>query len=186
MMKQGRNGQLIIIAILAVAILVMSVGFAAFAQNLTINGTVSVTPVKWSVHWDTASFSQAQNSVTVAHPTFTGTLLTFSASLTEPGDFAEFTIDAVNDGDFDAELKSIVLEDVSEYKYLEYTVTYGDHVFNATNNSISNVVLAKTNGREHVTVHVEYKLPANSADLPQGETPIDVSLSAVLSYAQAQ
>ena len=188
-MKQGKNGQLIIIAVLAVAILVMSVGFAQFAQNLNVDGTVTVTPVHWSVHWDTSTFTTSTGSVTLTNPNCTETVCSFSAALAAPGDFAEFTIKAVNDGDFDAALKSVTLTDVSSYKYLRYTLTYGTIQFSSTSTNINNVILAKkannVNGEENVKVRVEYVLPTDSSDLPQGNNPINVNLTATLAYEQA-
>ena len=41
-MEKKKNTQMFVIAILAVAVLTMSVGFAAFTQTLDISGNVSV------------------------------------------------------------------------------------------------------------------------------------------------
>ena len=183
-MEKKKNGQLIIIGILAVAILFMSIGFAAYAQTLNITGNVTVSPATWSVHWDTASFKKDANSVEVTTTTLTNTDVAFTATLEKPGDVAKFTIDAVNDGTFDANLTGITLSTLvtNEAKYLTYEVKYGSTAYTASASNLS-TLLAKTNGRETVTVTVTYTTPADSADLPQNA--VNVNLSASLDYTQA-
>ena len=182
-MEKKKNGQLIIIGVLAVAVLFMSIGFATYAQRLNIQGEVTVQPATWSVHWDTTSFAQDQNSVAVTTTSFTNTDMAFTATLAKPGDVAKFTINAVNDGTFDANLNAITMSTLTaaEAKYLTYTVTYDGTTYNASASNLSNV-LAATNGSKAVTVTVTYTTPADSADLPQSAVTVNLSLS--LDYEQ--
>lgn len=55
-MEKQKNTQMFVIAILAVAVLTMSVGFAAFTQTLNIDGNVTVAKSIWSIAFDTASY----------------------------------------------------------------------------------------------------------------------------------
>lgn len=182
-MEKKKNGQLIIIGVLAVAILFMSIGFAAYSQTLNIDGEVTVQPATWSVHWDTASFTTAQNSVQVTTTQLTNTDISFTATLEKPGDFAKFTVNAVNDGTFDANLDALTMSALSatEAKYLTYEVQYGNTTYTASASNLSDV-LAKTNGSKPVTVTVTYITPAESADLPQTAATVNLSLS--LDYTQ--
>ena len=50
-MQKQKNIQVALIGVLAFAVLFMSVGFAAYAQTLNINGTATVGTNKWSVHF---------------------------------------------------------------------------------------------------------------------------------------
>ena len=61
-MEKKKNTQLIIIGVLSFAILFMSVGFATYATNLTINGTTTFGQRKWSVHFVTASYQETSGS----------------------------------------------------------------------------------------------------------------------------
>ena len=70
----------------------------------------------------------------------------------------------------------------NEAKYLTYEVKYGSTSYTASASNLS-TLLAKTNGRQTVTVTVTYTTPADSADLPQ--TAVNVNLSASLDYTQA-
>ena len=89
-MERKRNGQLIIIGVLAVTILFMSIGFAAYAAQLDIGGQVTVKPSSWNIHWDTTSFAKDASSVAITQTQFTNTSYEFTATLQKPGDFAKF------------------------------------------------------------------------------------------------
>ena len=56
-MERQKHTQTVVIAVLAVAILMMTIGFAAtaYTQTLNIGGTdnTTVKAAKWSVHFDT-------------------------------------------------------------------------------------------------------------------------------------
>ena len=120
-MEKRKDGQIVAIAALAIAIIFMSVGFAVFTQNLNINGTATVEEAKWDIHFDDSTFNSTGN-VTVT-PTFdsTTTTLSWSATLSQPGDYVEFTVDAKNYGTFDANLKTITLDGLTDAqkKYLK-------------------------------------------------------------------
>ena len=191
-MEKKRNSQTIIIAVLAVAVLFMSVGFALFAQTLNIQGNVQVEPAKWSVRWDSGSYQKSTGSVDIldgnltanSGPTLTNTDVTFGAKLTKPGDFAEFTINAINDGTFDAQLTAITLTSLTaaQAKYLEYTVTYNGVEYDASATGLSIDLPATGTNTVTVKVNVKYVQPENAAELPA--TQQTVSLSASFDYSQ--
>lgn len=87
-MERGKNSQVIIIGILAVALLVMSVGYAAaFNTTLNINGTATAKAAKWDVSFDTASYAESTGSVQATNHNVTGTTASYTITLTKPGDF---------------------------------------------------------------------------------------------------
>jgi hypothetical protein len=194
-MEKRRNGQTIVIAVLAVAILFMSVGFAAFAQTLNINGEVKVEPTKWSVHWDTSSYAKSANSVDIigsdlstgSQPTFTNDTVTFGAKLAKPGDFAEFTIDAVNDGDFDAILNKVTLSSISAHsEYLTYTVKVGNQTINTTTDNLNISLPAGDSSKVTVTVEVRYVQPNNTTGQGLPTEAQTVQLTAAFDFVQAE
>lgn len=200
-MEKKRNGQTIIIAVLSVAILFMSVGFALFSQTLNINGKVQVEKASWDIHWDTNSFQKAADSVNIlsnattgtgteetlnvsSTPTLSGTNIAFGAILTKPGDKAEFTVNAVNEGTFNAQLQSITMSTLSadQQKYLTYEITVGGQTYTASTNGLS--VSLPAGGQTPITVKVtvKYIQPENSTDLPS--TRQFVNLTAGFTYNQ--
>ena len=114
---ESKHKNALIGALLAV-VFVMAVGYAAFAQQLTINGTANITS-NWDVHFNpaftgttqvdgvtpvyavTGKLSDGTTSASTA-PTgsitydSTNTVATLSASLTQPGDSITFTLRPTN------------------------------------------------------------------------------------------
>lgn len=136
-MRKNKNKKMFLMLLLIIGI---SIGYAALASNLKINGGSKVTKATWNIHW--ANPQVKEGSVTNTKPTLSenNTNATYSVTLTEPGDFYEFTIDAVNEGTIDAEILKIesrfdgpegtpiITEgnDKNLPPYLEYEVTYAD------------------------------------------------------------
>lgn len=185
-MEKQKNTQMFVIAILAVAVLTMSVGFAAFTQTLNIDGNVTVASSKWNIAFDTTSYQESSGSVTVSdtNRTLSGTSMTYNVTLTKPKDFYEFTINVKNTGTFDANLTGITMSALTteQAKYLKYVITYNGTEYTTTTSSLS-VALANTTGVAPVKVRVEYIQPDNPADLPSSE--VTVPLTASLTYNQA-
>ena len=100
-------------ALLAV-VFVMAVGYAAFAQQLTINGSASISS-NWDVHIsditgeETSSSTGTTGSTDAGTPTHTTTTAEFNAKLVSPGDQITYTVTVENGGNIDAELTDITL-----------------------------------------------------------------------------
>lgn len=183
-MEKQKNTQMFVIAILAVAILTMSVGFAAYSATLNINGNVNIAKAKWSIVWDTTSYALSKNSVVVAdgNRTFNTTDFTFNVDL-NPGEFYEFTINAKNEGTFNANLTSITMSDVSAHSdYLKYEVYYNGTKYTSSATNLSTALNAGATAP--VKVRVEYVIPQDSTKLPS-ENNVSVTLSASFGYTQA-
>ena len=173
-----------IILLLIVAVILMTVGFAGFAQQLTINGTVNVTASKWSVHYVTSSYEEASGSVAASSKTITDTDYEFTTTLTKPGDVYEATVNVTNDGTFDANLVKITMSTLTpaQQKYLTYTVTYAGTDYTATTGSLT--LPLDAGATEALKVKVVYVQPADSSDLPSEDVEVEVTGS--LDYEQAE
>ncbi len=186
-MEKKKNGQMAVILVLAVAILFMSVGFATYASTLTINGTATVKANKWSVHYVDTTYAETTGSQQATSKTITNTDVTYSVTLTKPGDFYEFSINVINDGSFDAVLKAITMTplDQAQSKYLTYTLTYDGTAYTASQTGLSLSLPCTANSNTKVVkVRVQYVQPENSSDLPTA-SDVDVTLTASLDYEQA-
>lgn len=185
-MEKKKNVQLIVIAVLAFAVLFMSVGFATYAAQLYINGTVNVAAAKWSVHYVTNSYQESQNSVAATTHTIDNTDITFTVTLQKPGDFYEFTANIINDGTFDANLTSITLSSLTatQQNYLSYKVYYNNTEYTATTTGLTIPLSSTANSNTvPIKVRVDYLTPADSTLLPEnGDT---VTLTASFNYSQA-
>lgn len=169
MRKKNKNKKLYLLLLLVLGI---CIGYAALASNLKINGISGVKNATWIIHW--ANPTVTEGSVTTTKPVLSesNTVATYSVTLNEPGDFYEFTIDAVNEGTIDAEVFNVISkfddkdgEDIEGNlpSYLEYSVTYenGDSI---TNGDSLNHGQTKT-----YKVRVAYSENINSSDLQESD-----------------
>ena len=167
-MKRKNNKKL---ALLLILVLVISVGYAALASNLKINGTSGVKANTWSVYWNNVQITNgsvpADNNNKARITDAAKTQVEFNVVLSEPGDFYEFTVDAVNNGTIDAMIAAngIVNGVYSDSNYTQtatlpeavsYTVTYADGKPIQEKH-----LLAKKNGstptKETYKVRIEYR-----------------------------
>ena len=124
------------ITFLLLLLLGISIGFAALATTLKINGNASITKNTWSVYWDEDSIAVTQGSKGDTIPDVVNgedgsinTKVNWNVNLEVPGDFYEFTIDAVNAGTLDAMITGItptLPQDLPSY--VSYSVKYADGV----------------------------------------------------------
>ena len=154
--KKGINSKLLLILV----ILLMTIGFAYLSANLGIFGTSKLLGSNYSIHWDDTSIVESGVTPTIsAHVTDTDKkVIEFSTNLVLPGDYYEFTVDAVNDGDIDGAIKSIKQEIynsegeiITTPTNMIYTLTYSDD----TTPTIGDVLTKKT-GRKKYKVRVGF------------------------------
>ena len=193
---ESKHKNALIVALVAV-VLVMAVGYAAFAQNLIINGSAEITST-WDVHMtqdNTQVTSNAGNAlatdpegtVTVGAggAGATGTSATFTANLVSPGDTVTFVVPIVNTGTINAKLNTIKLTSVIPDMQIDngaLTATTQDGNIKFTVTSPGATVLSATNGQATVTVKAEY------VSLPGGNTNAQnqsASLTVTMDYVQA-
>lgn len=151
---------------LLILLLLIAVGYAAIATTLKINGSADVKSARWNVYWENPQV--LSGSVTNTAPTLSesDTKATFNVTLNEPGNYYEFTIDAVNNGTLDAKIDTdgIVKQvknasgEVVNPTILKYEVTNNDAGHTAIQEGH---ILAKKSGdnptKETYRVRVEYR-----------------------------
>lgn len=182
-MERQNKTLVVVVAILAVTVLCMSIGFATYNQDLTINGTTNVEAAKWDIHFKTGTYAESTGSVVATTAELDATTMTYEVTLSQPGDYYEFTATIENGGTFDANLVKLTMTSLTDEqaKYLTYTITYDGTSYTTTTSDLS-IALAK-GATEDVTVRVEYVQPDDAANLPT--TAQTITLDATLSYEQA-
>ncbi len=180
-MRKESGVQNLVIVILAVAVLVMSVGFALYNQSLTITGNTTVKAATWDVHFDPNV--KTESGATSTALSVSGTTATFSVALEQPGDDYTLTLSAKNFGTINAKLTGITLSGLSaeQAKYVTYKVTVAGTDY--TSNPTGLNVALNAEQSQSVVVYVKYELPANATDLPA--TDQNITLTATLNYADA-
>ena len=150
--------------------LLLGVGYAMLTSSLNINGVSNINNSTWNIYWNNVEIKEGSvtDVITPARIKSGNTEVEFNVTLNQPGDYYEFTVDAVNDGSIDAMVgsfsKGVYASDGITAKelpdYLEYTVTYGD------NNLIENKHLLAANSTATYKVRVSFKRDINASQLP--------------------
>lgn len=166
-MKNEKN---ILIGILLVAIMVMSVGYAAFASTLTINGTATISG-SWDVEITGIESSFVGTATNASAPTYTKTTTTFDTTLMAPGDSATYTITVKNKGNIAAKLNAITLTPQSDGSdAIIYTVV--------SQPNASDVLAAG----ESTTVVIKVEYDSSVTEVPDVTTK---TISGTLEYVQS-
>jgi len=114
-MKKKKN---IIIGGLLALIFVMSVGYAAFASNLTINGTANTS--SWIIKITNIREKTHTGGADTENTSFTDLSASFSSTLTQPGDSITYEVTVENQGNIDASLKKVT-KTFTQNKYIDVT-----------------------------------------------------------------
>ena len=107
-MKNRRKSRVLLLLILLLAV---TIGFALLSTTLKINGTAGIKKNTWNIHWDDTSVHETTGSVTATTPAYVSDAekknIDFSVEFELPGDFYEFTADAINEGSIDGKIETI-------------------------------------------------------------------------------
>ena len=168
--------------ILIIMLLVISIGYAVLSTNLNIVGAGTINNPTWNIHWENVQVKTG--SVTADTPTIdtNKTTVNYSVTLSIPGDYYEFTVDAVNAGTIDG-MVSVVSNKLNGTEittlpnYLEYKVSYEDGVDIAPNH------LLAANSSEKYKVHVGYKKDISVSDIPSTAQTLNLIFSVI--YVQS-
>ena len=158
--------------LLFLLLLSITLGYGLISSNLNIIGTSNINNASWDVHWNNVQVSSGSvtgtNVTTAAHILTGNTEVEYSITLGTPGDFYEFTVNAVNAGSIDAMIGSFTNKVYQSNgttertlpDYLIYSVTYSDGIPLASNH------LLAANSTETYKVRVEFKRDINANQLP--------------------
>ena len=170
------NKKNVLLAVLIVGIVAMTVAFAALSTNLRISGTASVPSTTWNIHFqnwalDTASTvteGGITHQNTAEYPTVAQLSQTLSPNITkvddldvtlyQPGDYAKYTFQIINEGSIDASLDTfthnLTCASGNDCSHLSYTVECVDS--NSNNVLIGHPTLTKNGGLAYCTLQVKY------------------------------
>lgn len=170
-MKDKKN---ILIGALLFTILVMAVGYAAFATTLNINGTATIAG-SWDVEI-TGITSDTTHGGTdkIGTPSFTPTVATFDVEFAKPGDYAIYTVTVENKGTIDAKLDSFTFVDQNDGP--------ADIKFSIVSQPTASSILA-AGGTATFEVKAEYD--ANATTVLGTSADKDKTVKGVIEYVQA-
>ena len=210
-MEKTRQIKIISLCALLVAVLGLTVAFAALSQTLTINGSAAVNAASWDIHFEKTSGKETEvkGAATFTEPTLSGTTIeNFSATLTKPGDSVIYYFDIVNKGTIDAVVSSYdfpyafndCFTNINKYSYCMNFDFNGDGKVNALDKSVYvdlfNYYLAyadtdksvtrgdtlNAGATKHMKLVIEYKDTAT--ELPENNLTLTSSDPITITYEQ--
>lgn len=162
------------VILLIIVITCISIGYAAISSNMLINGTAIIQNKKWKIYFDNVDINEQSVSARVEPETVGNNTISieYEVDLTKPGDFHEFTVDIVNDGDLTAVLDDFSITELTDVqkKYLKYTVEYND------GNAIAKTDTVAAHSSKKLLVKIEYLKDVTSADLPTADEKISLNV----------
>ena len=170
--------------VLVMLLLGISLGYALLTSNLNILGVAGILNPTWDIHFENVVVKTG--SVTAPTPTIDSnqTTVSYSVTLNTPGDFYEFTVDAVNAGTIDGMISSVTstlngspITSSSLPTALSYSVTYKDGT------EIANNQLLEAGDSENYKIIVKYRTDIDASDLPSTLQTLNFVFS--VTYAQA-
>lgn len=200
-MKRRREFQNVAIIVLGLAIIIMSIGYAAYSTPMSITGNTTIQRASWDVKFNNPTTVSTVTSVSptlVTGPTLTNaTSLTFGVTL-KVGETYDFTVDVVNAGTFNAKLDTysltgnkkkgstttqITSADGQSYSndYLEYSVKWSDDSeLKGTANGAADTI--NSGDTRKLKVHVGFIEPADASVLPDSNEDYTFTLN--MSFVQ--
>ena len=186
--QRSTRGMYVVVLLL----LLIGIGYALISTTVNINGTAKIGASNWKV-WFSEAPSVTNGSVTpetaagdVAVHKVSDTLVEWTVTLKQPGDFYEFTVPVTNDGTIDAKLATLTKTPSSlttdQAKVLEYTFEYGTRYDGGTDKTIAQNDLLPAGQTSTVKVRVAFKSNVQESDLP--ETAMTVNFAFGMNYTQ--
>ena len=143
----------LIIGILSVLIVVMAVGYALLAQELTINGRASIDST-WKVEITNITQKELVGGTVEKNKSYNATTANFDVEFSQPGDSITYDIEVTNKGTLDAVITNInvITTNDQEIKYVTSGLKKGDK-------------LLKNGGKNYLTIKIEYDSSITSQPL---------------------
>ena len=181
----------IALIVLVVAIVGLTIAFAALSSNLTISGNAKLDPINWDIYFDNISnVDLSGEAAIVDNPEIDSNdktkITNFNVTLNKPGDKATFTVDLVNESDIAAVISGIDTPTI-DYEFIVFKAMY-----TGTNTEVAldNEIAAKTDAgasRTNITISIYYsKEKVASEDLSRiPDDGLTIGLNYGLTFKQS-
>ena len=195
-----KNTKIITGSIVALAVIVvLGIVYAAFTQQLTINGTATGRSSSWKIYFSRLTGPTLNGTAKqITAPTIQNNATKigdYEVTVTSPGDYIEYEFDVTNDGDYDATLTNLSMNSNTELTYegsgdnevndennvksqIEYTLKY-----KADGTTVSQNDTLKSKETKTMLLRLTYKSFNDATLLPKADVAIS-GLGISLTYTQ--
>ena len=174
-MEKQRRIKMLSLSAVIIAVLGLTVAFAALSTTLNIKGSAYLDAAKWGIKFQNLSepsiVGEASDAKT-AKIEKDVSINDIKVTLSKPGDSVTYTVDLVNDGDINAKIENIEKTNLTEeqQKYITFTVKYKE---NDTELKIGDILSKKE--VKPLVIKIEYRKDLESSDLPKSAQGINLS-----------
>ena len=173
-MEKERRVKALAIVVLVIAVLGLTIAFAALSQTLTINGSAKLDASKWGLKFDNLVLASGNEYVegTANIKTDDNTVIeNMNVRLTTPGDKVVYTVDLVNEGTINAKIDKILKTTLTEEqsKYLSFKV------LKENNQELNEGYVLGKETRIPLKIEIEFKRDITKEDLPKETSTITLS-----------
>lgn len=160
-MEKDRKFRALAIAAICVAVVGVSVAYAALSASLTISGTGTVASLEstWNVKWvNNSPTMTCTEGVTVeeaGQPKIAGNNVTFAATFSKPGASCYFTVDITNAGTLNAKLldsSDFITTVETDQAIFDYTVNLDTEAGASISTKANSILLAGNTQKLYVKV----------------------------------
>lgn len=180
-MEKERRIKALGIVALVIAVLGLTIAFAALSQTLTINGSAYLDAAKWGI-----KFQNLTEPEKVGDANTTGTAVieedvsinNINVSLSTPGDSVTYGVELVNEGTINAKIEKIDKPELTneQQRYLKFTVK------DDLGNELVEGDILNAGETKHLTIKIEFKKDIEKEDLPTSVS--NITLSYKLNFVQ--
>ena len=179
-------------------IVILGIVYAAFTQQLTINGSATGRSSSWKIYFSRLTgptLNGTAKQITAPEIKNNSTTIgDYEVTVTSPGDYIEYEFDVTNDGDYDATLTGLTMKSNTELTYegsgenevndennvksqIEYTLKYSDGTSVSQNDTL------KSKETKTMLLRLTYKSFNDASLLPKADVAIS-GLGISLTYTQ--
>ena len=171
-MEKERRIKALAVVVLVIAVLGLTIAFAALSQTLTINGSAKLDASKWGLKFDNLVLASVPNpdyiEGTATIKTDDNTVIeNMNVRLTTPGDKVVYTVDLVNEGSINAKIDEIVKTTTPDYLTFK--------VIKENNQELEEGYVLGKETRIPLRIEIEFKRDITKEDLPKETSTITLS-----------
>ncbi len=109
-MDRSRRFKIISIFILILAVIGLSIAYAAMSEVLSITGTAKMNSADWNIKFNNLTVTKTGDATFILPKLSDTSLLDYEVNLTKPGDGVTFNFDVTNNGNMDARIGTLTIE----------------------------------------------------------------------------
>ncbi|MGN1269096.1 MAG: hypothetical protein ACI4U0_06375, partial [Candidatus Aphodocola sp.] len=171
-MEKERRIKALAIVVLVIAVLGLTIAFAALSQTLTINGSAKLDASKWGIKFENLSSPTTTGDASIVgeakinESTYVE-IANMNVRLKTPGDKVVYTVDLVNEGSINAKIDEIVKTTTPDYLTFK--------VIKENNQELEEGYVLGKESRIPLRIEIEFKKDITKDQLPTEVSTIDLS-----------